>query len=222
MLQLDQLIGELPPVTKCITILSVLIMAAATVDFAEPLDFYLNWSDVFERHQYWRLVTCFLFSGTFNLHWMWNTYVFLNYSKMLEEVSFHERPADFLWMLLSCCSLILLFLPGELFFTGTLLNVITYVWARRAPHAMCRILFFEMKAPYVPYALALMGFLFGGSFITEVVGLFVGHCYYFFTDVYPFLPTSKGFRLFRTPLVLKTILRQSLREKDVDGGQVRE
>ncbi|CAK9008868.1 unnamed protein product [Durusdinium trenchii] len=46
----------------------------------------------------------------------------------------------------------------------------------------------------------------GGMTRDHLLGIAVGHVYYFFEDIYPVLPTSKGFRLFRTPKLLKKAL----------------
>ncbi|CAK0904631.1 unnamed protein product, partial [Prorocentrum cordatum] len=58
-------------------------------------------------------------------------------------------------------------------------------------------------ALYLPWVLACFALLMGSSIKDETMGIFVGHVYFFFEDVYPVLPTSKGFRLFRTPKLLK-------------------
>lgn len=90
MAQLDELLGAIPPVTKCYLILAFLVTGICSVDIITPFDLYLNWNLVlgeFQVHssgstkellllfQIWRLFTCFLFFGEFKLHVLWNLYM---------------------------------------------------------------------------------------------------------------------------------------------------
>ena len=50
--------------------------------------------------------------------------------------------------------------------------------------------------------------LMGGSVTDQFNGIAAGHIYYFFEDVYPLMPTSGGFRLFKTPKLLKLVCGQ--------------
>ncbi len=50
--------------------------------------------------------------------------------------------------------------------------------------------------------------LVGGAVQDHLLGICVGHVYFFFTEVYPLMPTSKGVNLFRTPKILKRVLGQ--------------
>ena len=56
--------------------------------------------------------------------------------------------------------------------------------------------------------MVVLSLLMGGHISDHVMGIFVGHIFFFFNEVYPLMPTSKGFKLFRTPGILKTIFRQ--------------
>eukprot|EP00419_Tripos_fusus_P003485 CAMPEP_0172670958 /NCGR_PEP_ID=MMETSP1074-20121228/10614_1 /TAXON_ID=2916 /ORGANISM="Ceratium fusus, Strain PA161109" /LENGTH=103 /DNA_ID=CAMNT_0013487935 /DNA_START=427 /DNA_END=736 /DNA_ORIENTATION=+ len=79
----------------------------------------------------------------------------------------------------------------------------TYVWGRRNSAARMQVLMITVRAPYVPWVLAGISLLMGSNVQDHLMGIAVGHIYYFFVDVYPLLPTSKGIQLFRTPQVLK-------------------
>lgn len=71
------------------------------------------------------------------------------------------------------------------------------------------MIFLTVRAPYLPWALAFVSLLMGAPIQDHVYGIVVGHIYYFFEDVYPLMPSSKGFRLFRTPWVLKLLCQQN-------------
>ena len=117
-------------------------------------------------------------------------------------------------MIVSCCSVILAvtwlldsYIAGSaLFHMGSLLQVVMYVWARRNSHAHCQVLFVVVKAPYLPYVMAALSLILGGKILNSALGLFAGHVYFFFTDIYPRCPTSGGFKLFKTPWLLERAL----------------
>eukprot|EP00918_Siedleckia_nematoides_P055109 GHVU01120178.1.p2 GENE.GHVU01120178.1~~GHVU01120178.1.p2 ORF type:complete len:197 (+),score=2.53 GHVU01120178.1:349-939(+) len=155
--------------------------------------------------QVWRLVTCFLYFGTFGLHFFWNSYVLIQYCSSLEEVVFRGRSADFLWMLMTTGGLMLLssYIFGSgLFYGNSLVNVMTYIWGRHNPSMRMNILFFTVRVPYLPWVLGLLGLLMGWNLTEHILGILIGHTYYFFEEIYPLMPTSKGIRIFATPKLL--------------------
>jgi Derlin-2/3 len=134
------------------------------------------------------------------------------YCSSLEEIAFRNKSADFFYLLLSSAFMLLsisfLFGITNNFFSGALLDVITYIWSRRNPNARMQVLIFPVQAVYLPWTLAIISLMMGGSIRDHLLGILCGHIYYFFTDVYPIMPTSKGFRLFKTPVWLKYIFNQ--------------
>jgi len=65
---------------------------------------------------------------------------------------------------------------------------------RQASFSLMLLPMLKIPAPYVPYLLLAMDLSY-----EKVLGLLIGHTYFFFEDVYPKLPRSAGTRLFRTP-----------------------
>jgi Derlin-2/3 len=209
---IEEIIGKLPPVTRVFVFFSVLLMVLCSLEIITPFSLYMHWRLVLKERQYWRLITNFLFNGEFGLPFFWNMYLLIFYCSSLEELSFRGKSADFLFLLLTSAGLLLLisfsFSITNNFFSGALMDVITYVWSRRNPHARMQVLIFPVQALYLPWTLAVISLLMGGSVRDHLLGIFCGHCYYFFNDVYPLMPTSKGFRLYRTPSWLKSLFRQ--------------
>merc|ERR1711959_371612 len=210
-MNMNAVIGRQPPVTRCYIIASVSLMVLCSLDVLSPFSLYLNWQLIIHELQLWRLVTCFLFFGTFGLSFFWNTYVLMFYCSSLEDQAFHSKSADFLWMLI-CGAGMLLFLTfffgNTYFISGAMIDLMTYVWGRRHSTARMQVLFLTVRAVYLPWVLALISLLMGGNIQDHLMGIAVGHVYYFFTDVYPLLPTSGGFRLFKTSKLLKIICNQ--------------
>mmetsp|Transcript_65895 Transcript_65895/g.144536 ORF Transcript_65895/g.144536 Transcript_65895/m.144536 type:complete len:117 (+) Transcript_65895:198-548(+) len=102
---------------------------------------------------------------------------------------------------------VLAYLFGSQYFvSGALIDLMTYLWGRRNPTARMQVLFFTIRTPYLPWVLSWISLLMGGNVQDHLLGLVVGHTYFFFEDVYPLMSTSQGFRLFRTPRILKMVL----------------
>ncbi|OXB71091.1 UNVERIFIED_CONTAM: hypothetical protein H355_016809 [Colinus virginianus] len=91
---------------------------------------------------------------------------------------------------------------------GSIINVMTYVWGRRNPHTRLSVFFVSVQAPYLPFVLLLVSVLVGWNLADHLIGILVGHIYYFFEDIYPLLPTGKGRRVFRTPRLLLWLLNE--------------
>ncbi|KAF4719822.1 hypothetical protein FOZ62_009297 [Perkinsus olseni] len=143
---------------------------------------------------------------------MWNVYVMYFYCSQLEEVVFRQRSGDFVYMLLVSMFMLLglSFLTGHFsnFYSGAIIDVMTYVWARRNPGARVHVIAFTVKAPYLPWILAGISLIMGGQLADHLQGILAGHIYYFFTDVYPRMPTSHGLQVLKTPKFLKWICGQ--------------
>jgi len=59
--------------------------------------------------------------------------------------------------------------------------------------------FFNFTAPYLPWIILGFGYLLNQSPIYDLLGIVVGHIYYYLADVYPQIT---GRRLLKTPTLL--------------------
>ena len=76
--------------------------------------------------------------------------------------------------------------------------MMTYTWGRRNQHAQMAFLgAFTFSAPYLPFVMLAFSLLMGNSVQMDVVGIFVGHTYYFLEYVYPTLAKIRGWRVKR-------------------------
>ncbi|XP_038431752.1 derlin-3 isoform X3 [Canis lupus familiaris] len=196
---------QVPAVTRAYTAACVLTTAAVQLELLSPFQLYFNPHLVFRKFQVWRLVTNFLFFGPLGFSFFFNMLFVFRYCRMLEEGSFRGRTADFVFMFLFGGVLMtLLGLLGSLFFLGQALTVmLVYVWSRRNPRV--RVNFFGLltfHAPFLPWALMGFSLLLGNSILVDLLGIAVGHIYYFLEDVFPNQPGGK--RLLLTPRFLGT------------------
>ena len=164
--------------------------------------------------QFWRLISSFLYFGNFSLDFFFHLYFIIRYSKLLEEGSFRNRTADYIFMLLFCAGIILLFAFSfsafaRIKFLGhPLAFTMTYVWGRAPENANVRMALFglfQFNAPYLSWALLLFSLFIGNPIETDLLGILAGHIYYFFAFVYPHVADRRCWKvrkILQTPQIL--------------------
>lgn len=125
---------------------------------------------------------------------------------MLEEHHFRNRTGDFFFMFIFGAALmIIIALFVNLLFLGHALTImLVYVWSRRNP--LVRMNFFGLlnfQAPYLPWVLLGFSLLLGNAVLVDLMGIAVGHMYYFLEDVFPRQPG--GFKVLKTPYFIKML-----------------
>jgi len=160
-----------------------------------------------KRFQVWRLLTCVFYynlgPGT-GFHFLINLYFLYNYSKMLETGAYAGRPADYLFMLIFnwiCCLIIGLIAELPLLMDPMVLSVL-YVWSQFNKETIVNFWFgTRFKAMYLPWVLLAFNMIISGGGLYELVGILVGHFYYFLMFQYP--QEFGGTALLQTPEILK-------------------
>jgi Derlin-2/3 len=143
-------------------------------------------------NQYWRLLTTFTYFGPLSLDLLFHLFFLQRYSRLLES-SLGPTPATFSWLLLyASTSLLLLsstlFSSGSLPFLGSALSsTLVYIWSRRNPDTRLSLMgLLVFTAPYLPWVLMAFSLVMHGSVPRdEILGVVVGHVWYFFADVWP-------------------------------------
>ncbi|GLG93263.1 Derlin [Gryllus bimaculatus] len=93
----------------------------------------------------------------------------------------------------------------NLLFLGQAFTImLVYVWSRRNPFVQMNFFgLINFQAPYLPWVLLGFSVLLGNAIWVDLMGMAVGHMYYFIEDVFP--AQRGGFRLLNTPQILKTL-----------------
>ena len=152
---------SIPPVTRTFLSSAVLMTTACFLEAASPLTLYYNSDLIFKRGQYWRLVSSFLFFGTFSLDFLFHMYFVARYCKLLEDGCFRGRLADFLWMLTFGAGLMIVLcfyteIFGKIKFLGHSLSfMMVYIWGRAPENQDIRMSLLGLitfNAPYLPLA----------------------------------------------------------------------
>ena len=89
---------EMPPVTRVYTTACVITTLAVQMEVVSPFQLYFNPLLIMRQCQVWRVVTTFLFFGTFGFNFLFNMIFTYRYCRMLEEGSFRGKSADFVMM----------------------------------------------------------------------------------------------------------------------------
>jgi len=173
---------------------------------------------IFYKFQVWRLLTNFFFFGArFSLDFLFHMFFLVRYSRSLEEGSFRGRTADFFYMIFLGATIMTIVAPFvNLHFLGSSLAfMMVYLWGRRNPNAHMHFLgLFSFTAPYLPWVLLTFSALLGNDVIVDIIGIAVGHFYYFMEDVYPRMIPNRT-RLLKTPRFLENFFNDPHEEQDV-------
>jgi len=197
---------EMPPVTRVYTTACVITTLAVQLDIVSPFQLYFNPLLIARQGQVWRIFTTFLFFGTFGFNFLFNMIFTYRYCRMLEEGSFRGKSSDFVMMFIfGAVSMIIFAFFVNLLFLGQAFTImLVYVWARRNPYI--RMNFFGLltfNAPYLPWVLLGFSLLLGNSVAVDLLGIAVGHFYYFLEDIFPNQPG--GWKLLQTPSILRVL-----------------
>eukprot|EP00514_Thraustochytrium_sp_LLF1b_P004219 CAMPEP_0184525380 /NCGR_PEP_ID=MMETSP0198_2-20121128/10065_1 /TAXON_ID=1112570 /ORGANISM="Thraustochytrium sp., Strain LLF1b" /LENGTH=252 /DNA_ID=CAMNT_0026916831 /DNA_START=502 /DNA_END=1260 /DNA_ORIENTATION=+ len=102
------------------------------------------------------------------------------------------------------------------FFGFSLTFMMVYVWGRRNEHAMMSFFgVFTFRAPYLPWVLLLFSLVLGSSATVDLIGIIVGHIYFYLDDIYPDVAELRGWRR-RRYLRVSELLRSSDDDIQVD------
>ncbi|KAK9721418.1 Der1-like family [Popillia japonica] len=131
----------------------------------------------------------------------------LYFNPETKEGSFRDRTADFVMMFLfgAVFMIAFAFIVNLLFLGQAFTIMLVYIWSRRNP--LIRMNFFgilNFYAPYLPWVLLGFSLLLGNAVYVDLMGIAVGHIYYFLEDVFPH--QRGGFKLLKTPSLLKNLL----------------
>ena len=159
---------------------------------------------VFRKHQYWRIVTAFMYFGKIGLIFAIRILELVRFASDLEAHTFGPtRRPQYAWFLL-CSSLSLLFVGSLLsirFMSYPLSWILTYIWSRKSRHMRVSFLgVVTITAPYYPFIELLFTLVQSNLEFKDIaVGLLLGHLYYFLEELWPREMPSHGYHWIGTP-----------------------
>jgi len=202
---LEDLIKDVPPITRTLCGLSLLLTFLTYVEVVSPYNLYFTVNLAFKNLQIWRLLTNLLYLGEFNLHTCFKILLFYRFSRRLEEYSFRGNAANYLFFLIFGILNLSFFGVWLGFYSlaESFLTMILYYWSRKNVNVFIHIFgLLPIRAPYLTWFFVFLEIIVGGSIESDLLGIITAHVYYFFTEVYPKLPFSKNKRPLKTPQII--------------------
>lgn len=101
------------------------------------------------------------------------------------------------------------------FLGSSLTFMMVYVWARRNPYSQMNFLgVFNFTAPYLPWVLWGFSVTLRNDGLSDLLGIAIGHLYYFLEDVYPRMLPNRT-RLLKTPRIVELLFSRDERVPQV-------
>lgn len=206
---IQQFYYDIPIVTRTLITCTIILASLANFHIIEGFHFVFQWELIKSKFHIWRLFTPFVFYGGFSFNLLMFLITLYQRGKAYEINPFNTgaggTSADFLYMIMIG---IVVMTPIAIFMqffimSESILYYIMYVWSRREPEQIVNIFGFKLKALYLPWAFLAIHLLMGKGIILPLVGIFVGHLYYFLVEV---LPNTHDIDLIRTPKFVRDII----------------
>eukprot|EP01026_Neomeris_dumetosa_P015019 TRINITY_DN1562_c0_g1_i1.p1 TRINITY_DN1562_c0_g1~~TRINITY_DN1562_c0_g1_i1.p1 ORF type:complete len:285 (+),score=4.11 TRINITY_DN1562_c0_g1_i1:82-855(+) len=203
---------SIPPITRALGTAMFACTCLYQIGILQPSWIYFDHKLVLQQFQIWRLITPMFFLGGFSLDFFFHLLWFVRYAPPLEKNVFQFSPADYLVFYLFnafvYCLIQFIYPPaGLFFFSSSTIFAVLYLWSRNFPNEVISLYgLVTIRSFYLPFAFAGISLLFGKSPVHEIIGIVVGHIYYFLTVLYP--QQSGGQSLLRAPQFLSQLLQQ--------------
>ena len=200
------LFNESPKITKILVLSSFSLSILVWSGLINTLDIYLNFYLIIHKLEVWRILTTFLYFGEFNLNLILHMFIFFRDSKILEKKIFQGNSADYLYFILFCMIFLLLLSPitKSLFLSTSLNFAMMYYWGRKSKMTNVEFMgVFTFRAPYLSIFYLMISFLLGYEYKELIIGIIVGHVYYFLKEIFPRIKGVKGIKLLETPKIVQ-------------------
>lgn len=190
----QQWFSKIPPITKTLLVTYLASGILIAVGFFPTKLTFMSWSLVlFPRPipQLWRLVTNFTVLGAPSLMYLFRMLWLVSYGGSYESSKFGHNTADAVTMIVFCMASTILIdaavpMLRSSFHGPTLVFALLYLWSKQNPTAPVSLFgLIKLQALYLPFAFLAITLLQGASPKSDIMGILVGHLYYFLTDIYP-------------------------------------
>jgi Derlin-2/3 len=181
---------NIPIVTKLYMASAFAISIGITFDLVSPLSLYLGPSQVWQRGEYWRLLTTFLYFGQLDVGFFFNMHFLYFYCRRLEEHFYFNRTGEYVCLLLTAAAALvgLSLVVPTMFLSQPMIMVILYIWARRFPDELLNVYgVFTVTSAYLPFVMSGLAYLFNGAEAvrTDLYAIGIAHVLWYCADVLP-------------------------------------
>eukprot|EP00835_Amoeboradix_gromovi_P000887 NODE_33_length_32023_cov_0.217579.p18 type:complete len:193 gc:universal NODE_33_length_32023_cov_0.217579:14404-13826(-) len=186
----------MPPITKGYLAGVAILFVLVQMQVFNPITIMFKYTYVFKKLQIYRIVTSYLYFGSVSIDVLFHLYFMIRYMTSLEEIL---NSIEVLYMLiLGCVSLTFLNIFIDFpFMSFSLSFMIIYIWSRLNASLLFSFFgLFTFYASYYPIIMISISFVLQNHVPWhDIIGLIVGHCYWFGNHVYPRLHSPVGQRI---------------------------
>lgn len=181
----------IPQVSRYWFTASVVVPLIGKFGLISPLSMILQWEMFAYHFQVWRPLTALVYypiTPQTGFHYLINLYFLYSYSTRLETGIFDGRPADYMFMLIFnwLCLVIVGFMAEIMLLMDPMILSVLYVWCQLNKDQIVQFWFgTQFKAMYLPWVLVAFNMIIRGGGFNELLGILVGHLYFFLMFKYP-------------------------------------
>lgn len=202
-------INSFPPVTRAYLLLSFVTNALCFSKILNGISLLINFQLVIKHYNYWRLYSHLLYFGETGLKSIFYIFFFSRYSKALESFSFQGRGLEYLYLLLSGNSLLLLmklFVKEATFLGPGITFMVVYIWGKKNAQQQINLVnLIHIKGSSLPLILMTSSwFLRQKTLKSDIMGVIAGHLYFYLEEIYPRL--NGGQKVLTNEHVMKKML----------------
>lgn len=197
---------SVPQITRGWFTGSVVLPLIARFGLISPMYLVLLFQPFWNKFHFWRPITALFYypiTPQTGFTYLINLYFMYSYSTRLETGTFDGRPADFLFMLIFNWLLLVMigFAAGIFYLMDPMILAVMYVWCQLNRDTIVTFWFgTQFKAIYLPWVLVGFNLIVKGGGFVELLGIAVGHVYFFLMFKYP--QDFNGVQLLQTPQIL--------------------
>lgn len=177
------------PVTACIAGASFTMSVLKCFDILTDFDLHFSKFLIFEKHQYWRLITSMLYTGELGFNSIINLYMLVQHTAIIESKIFIDRTQEFIIFILFGMFLITTesMMTDQLFMIDSFIAFATYYWSKHCGDHEIAVAFIPtpIQAAYLPFIqIGLCIYEEKYSFLkSKIIGFIAAQITFFIRDV---------------------------------------
>jgi len=205
----SDIINSFPPVTRGYLVLSFITNALCFSKIVNGISLLINFQLIIIHYNYWRIFSHLFYFGETGVKSIFYIFFFSRYSKALESFSFQGRGFEYLYLLLTGNSLLLLmklFVREATFLGSGLTFMVVYIWGKKNAQQQINLVnLIHIKGSSLPLILMTSSWLLRQKTLkSDIMGVIAGHLYFYLEEIYPRL--NGGQKILSNEKTLKNFL----------------
>ena len=189
-MDLFESLNSYPHVTRAYLIISFISYFFCFAKLINGISLCINFELVLKHFNFWRLFSHLFYFGEPGILSFSYIFFFARYSSALEKINFQGRRLEYLYLLLTGNSLLLLmklFVKEATFLGPGITFMVVTIWSKK--NAQSQINLFNLitiKGSHLPLVLLFFNWLMRQKTIKlDIMGMIAGHIYFYLEEIYP-------------------------------------